>query len=279
MIKQQTINKFIKKNPVGYLDGLPKEINISTMTITCSLDTQINVSNVGKYIDLSVEGITSIKQNGVIRTTGTGKKIHKARKAKKNFLNQASVYIKVSNDKEMNVKLFSNGSFQLTGCSNMKQFLVAMSTLCKELSKNKAVFDTEQKTIIDKPFVTTPKNLKIGLIKNFKIRMINTNFDAGFQVDRQVLYKILKNKGIEVVFEPMSHAGVRMKYNYHDTAQVSVFVFASGSTVITGAKCKGHIAEAYKYIIDTFYENYKNIVRNNTEEFLNREEIQELIVN
>ncbi len=52
--------------------------------------------------------------------------------------------------------------------------------------------------------------------------------------------------------------------------KISVFVFESGSIIITGAKHADHISKAYKYITTKIYENYNKIIINNLDTILKK---------
>ena len=109
--------------------------------------------------------------------------------------------------------------------------------------------------------------------------MINSNLKIGFRIDRDKFYKILLKQGIECNFEPCAHAGVNVKFNYSNNEKISIFIFESGSIIITGAKTKDHILQSYNFITKKLYENYNNIILNkiNIDTVLNRPDIKELI--
>ncbi len=281
-------------------DNLPSGLRISTMTLTCNLNTLINIENVGNYIDITPGNIVCIKYgDNKIRTIIKLKKKNKRsnKKPQKNFYNQASMYIELNekNGKRVNVKVFKNGAIQMTGCKTVDDFINAMDILCKELCKRKAVYDKTSVKIIKKEFVTNPENissLKIhnfkilmeqpkndGVLKmhNFKIRMINSNFKSGFMISRETMYGILRKANIRCTFEPCIHACVNIKHNYKNGEIVSIFVFESGSIIITGAKTKKQIIESYNFITKILYENFDNIVKNNIDDFLEKPKIKELI--
>ena len=165
----------------------------------------------------------------------------------------------------------------MTGCSNYNHFINTMKILCDELNKKKAIYDKVERKIIKKEFVTNPNNVNINNISGFKIRLIVSNFSVGFMINRANLFSILRKQNIRCTFEPCIHACVNIKYNYKNKDTVSIFVFESGSIIITGAKQKDHIIESYKFITKLLYENYHAIVKNNIEQFLERTDIIELI--
>lgn len=109
---------------------LNKEINISTITLTCKIKKDILIKTflIGKYIEINDE-IKGIKYcNGsqeILRGEYSTIMYKKAKKKviekinKRLFYNQISaiIYNKKTNS-NFNVKIFSNGSLQITGCKS-----------------------------------------------------------------------------------------------------------------------------------------------------------------
>lgn len=262
--------------------NLPTDLRISTMTITCKFNTLIDIQNVGKYIELSHGNIIYVKHGSEnkIRSLVKFKKINvNSKKKRKNFYNQVTVLIETQNKNRINAKLFKNGSVQMTGCKNIFNFSDALNILCTELSKNKAVYDKDVNKIIKKPFVIDRDNLKLSEIKNINIRMINSNFHVDFLINREKLYEILREHNINCTYEPCIHACVNIKYIHKNKDIISIFVFESGSIIITGAKNKDQIMEAYKFITKLLHDHYDIIVKNDIDKFLEKPEIKQLIEN
>lgn len=273
-------NKFNIKNGFN-LEKLPDDLNISTMTITCGFDTLINIQNVGKYMDLDSKKIVCVKygpSNSIIRTLIKLKKKKKTTtKNRKNFYNQATVIIAVSDGRYVNVKLFKNGSIQMTGCKSYENFTTVMKTLCETLKNKKYVYDKLTKQFYSKTFVSNVENVTVDKILDLKIRMINSDFNIGFLINRKKLNEALIKAGEKSNFRPEMHSGVIIKYLYEEKDTISIFVFESGAVIITGAKKREHLVEAYKYITAKLYENYDKIIKANSQSFLERTDIQDLI--
>lgn len=283
----------ISKNATSKIDfslkNLPDDVRISTITMTCNLDTLIDVQNVGKYIDLGIGSIVCVKyktnnnkmeDNTVIRTLIKIKKSREKNKKnvkRKNFNNQATLIIDVKNKRRVNVKIFKNGAIQMTGCKAIEDFHHALETVCRELKKKKAVYNKQTKTITPKYFITNFEAVNADKVKNFRVHLINCNFKVGFLIDREKLHGLLLKAGVRSILEPNIHACVNIKYNYKNKDTISIFVFESGSIIITGAKMENHIIEAYKFITKVLFENYDTIVKNNIESFLERDDIKQLI--
>lgn len=270
-----------KLNSEFDLTNLPDELRISTMTITCNLNTLINIQNVAKYIDLSFGNIVCVQTDDIVRTLIKLKKRNNKKKKnnkKKNFYNQASLKIDIGDKRRVDTKVFKNGALQMTGCKSIEDLIKTLNILCSELQKKKAIYDRKLGKIVPIPFVTNPQSVYIEYVYNFKIRMINSNFHIGFLINREKLFEIMKNGGIRCSYEPCIHACVNIKHNYQNKDTISVFVFESGAIIITGAKTKDHIVSAYEFITKFLFENYDLVVKNNIDDFLGREDIRKIIM-
>lgn len=261
------------RSPGYNLSKLPDSVTISTMTITCALKTTINIQNLGKYLKLSTNDVVYKKyvddKNGLtIRSIRHIKKKTKRKNTKankKNFYNQITLKIQ-TNNKEVNVKLFQNGSIQLTGCKSVINFVETMIILCNILKTVVAI--REDNKINIKSYVNSPENVHVDKIEDFCIRMINCGFDVDFLIDRDELYKFLEKKNIFSTYEPCIHACVNIKHTYVDGSVISIFVFETGAILITGARKRNHIISAYKFIIDLLYKNYNTIVKLDIQQLL-----------
>lgn len=102
--------------------------NISTITISSKmLNTELNIVNIGKYLEID-NHIIGIKyyygecsfSKGVYTTTT----YKKSKKKKIESVNQVLFYNQISliilyNERQVNVKLFRNGSLHITGCKSI----------------------------------------------------------------------------------------------------------------------------------------------------------------
>lgn len=242
----------------------PEDVIISTMTITCKLNSEFNVINIGKYVDLNRNGIVeAICGRDIIRTLICKKNTsQKNKKDKKQFYNQVTLKVNTKKDKIINIKLFINGSIQMTGCKSLDGSIEALDKLLNILKKEKAIIDIKTFKLEDKPFVSNISKLTIDNIYDFKVAMINSNFSIGFNVDRYKLFNCMTKDKIDATYDPIIHAGVIVRHNTGDKI-ISVFVFESGSIVITGARSCKQIYEAYNFINKYLLQNYKYVVKTN----------------
>jgi TATA-box binding protein (TBP) (component of TFIID and TFIIIB) len=277
-------------------DVLPDGLKISTITITCRFDTLFYINNIGKYLNLSNNKILSVKYkkangDGCTRSSvrikqkkkkeKKNKKVKsKKKKIKKIFYNQATVKINTKGKiKPTNIKLFKNGSIQMTGCNSIENAIESMKILCSEVCKIRGVFNKKMTKIKDIKFTENISNVTVDQILDFKVGMINSNFDIGFHIDRDIFYEIMLGESTECSYEPCVHACVNIKYNYKDIKDISVFVFESGSVIITGAREKSQIVAAYKYIVKKLCSNYNIIVQKDIKCLLKRKDVEHLVSN
>ena len=272
-----------KFKPFENLDDLPSDLRISTITVTCKLDTVFHVDNIGKYIDLTPTGIISIKHGRDVSCNRSlevikRRRTKKEKKPKKVFYNQATVEVYSKYKKKTNVKLFNNGSIQMTGCISRANCIDVLIKLFNEFKRLKTIVDPKSmKKLIAKPFVGDISKVDISKIQDLSIRMINSNFNVGFKIDREKLYKLLLKQKIDCSYEPCVHACVNIKYNYKDISTISIFVFESGAIIITGAKERDHIIQAYKFITKKLFENYNIIIKEEIDE-LQSSDIKEFMI-
>lgn len=253
-----SIQDKIKKNID--IEYKPLDVMISTMTITCKLDLEFNVINIAKNIELNENGIVeTICGKDIKRTKMKLKKSSKNKKKKNHFYNQVTLKINTNNDKIINVKLFINGSIQMTGCKSIDGIIEVLTKLINILKDNKDILEENKK---DFKYVSNISKLYIDNIDEFKVAMINSNFSIGFIIDRYKLFISLVKDNIDTTYDPIIHAGVIIRYNINGKI-ISIFVFESGSIVITGARTCKQINIAYNFINVYLLKNYKYIVKNN----------------
>jgi TATA-box binding protein (TBP) (component of TFIID and TFIIIB) len=247
---------------------LPDDVSISTMTIICNIDTVFLCGNIARYVELKSNGILSVThgKDGDPKTNRTliPKKHNKSKKKKKKknvFYNQVSMYVNVSGKKKpVNVKLFSNGAIQMTGCKIIDNAIEALNKILPTLKEVKAVVNYKKMEIDEKPFAENPNFLELKNVKKFKIVMINSNFKIPFSVDRFKLYNLLLENKYDCYYEPVKHACVNIKYD-HSEKVISIFVFEKGAIIVTGARNCGQILDGYNFINKYLLSNHKHIVK------------------
>lgn len=297
MINIIRINKMyrdeLKENITNKLKikELPEEVKISTITLTCKMNIEFNVENIAKNIDLNPKCIVKVShgQNNDKSTNRSiiiDKKKRRENKQKKIFYNQVTICVKVVSKEEnpVNVKVFSNGSIQMTGCKTIDNIIETFEQIFSELIKEKTFIKLKNKTnenlndksnkINDKTEDKTNEKIedktnekiedkmeeiKLERINRIQIDMINSCFKIPFKINRDKLYQKLMKDKYKCTYNPSIHACVNIKYN-NEEKTISIFVFEKGSILITGAKNCEDILQAYNFINPYLLINYDNIV-------------------
>ena len=300
LIQKLSIDDYKKQLKKSILETInikiiPEDIIINTLTVCCSMNVLFNVNNIARYIDLNPNAIIKINHGDpsnilTNRSIIMRKKNKKPKKKKKVFYNQVSLCVIVKDKaKPVNIKLFSNGSIQMTGCKVIDNAIDALHKLFNELQKIKAVIDGKTMTIIDKPFyelmlqeneLTPPlspaeskKIMNLYNVNKLRIEMIVCKFKYPTLINRNKLFRILKENNYECSFNPEKHAAVDLKFNTLDR-NVSIFIFEKGSIVITGAKTCNQILNAYNFINILLLKNHLDIekkISNNIETYISED--------
>jgi TATA-box binding protein (TBP) (component of TFIID and TFIIIB) len=270
MINNHDISRNQLKNKI--LDALiikklPDDVCISTMTICCDVDIEFNVNNIAKYIELNKSNIISIGYGrnddpNTNRSLFPKKRQKKKKKAKRVFYNQVSLAVKIDSklDKLINIKLFTNGSIQMTGCKSVDNVVDVIDKIFSQLKIIRGVIDKQTMTIVDKPFVNDMNKLSLDFVEHITIGMINSNFKYPNKIDRLKLFNLLTSESIECKYDPSNHACVNIKHHCVDKT-ISIFVFEKGPIVITGAKNCEHILSGYNFINRYLLTNHKKIIK------------------
>lgn len=257
------------------ISGLPKGVSISTMCAKCNLGTKIDVDNIYHHLKLDENDILSVKIDKEKQRTILPVKVKKRRTTKKHtngksnpFYNQITIVVRVyEGDKDIivkngekcmdkirkiNVKLFKNGSIQISGVKKLKYTNRALNKLVYRLSEINN----------DIKFVDDYDNLAIY---DFSIYMINSNYKINLHVNRKKMFDILKKKKIKSSYEKCIRACVIVKYcpkiKNLEEKEVSLFVFEKGNIIITGARNLEHIVESYNYLNNIILEHIDDIIK------------------
>jgi hypothetical protein len=173
-------------------------------------------------------------------------------KKKQAFYNCFVMIIRLNIDgifKEYHTKIFNTGKVEIPGIQNDYSYNQVLNYIIELL----------QPHMSDK--------LMYG--SNFDTVLINSNFNCGYQINRDILYEILKYKyKFHAIYDPCSYPGIQCKFYYNineenqtgvlklnkDSIQVSFMIFRTGSILIVGM-CE-------EYVIQKIYEVLKEIFKN-----------------
>lgn len=260
------------------IKNLPDGLTISTMCASAKLNSLINTVNIEKYLPLDQDDIVCVKLNNdnqrtLIQTKTKNKRLKKKEKKDFHFFNQITVVVRVfqgpvkdwEEEPKINLKLFKNGSIQMSGCKSLEYVNIVLNKLLVRIKQIKAKI--EDKKIQEIKFVENHTDLAIT---SYKIDMINSNYKVNMQIDRSKLYNLLLKKKIKSSFEPCIRACVIIKYtppeNNDEEKEISVFVFQKGNIIITGARTKSHIISACKYINNILLTHHDEISKKDDKE-------------
>lgn len=281
-------------------------LRISTMCTTCETERIINYQAFFEHVELIPyysyrEGCLKTKLlkqfRGIcdedIRKQGKKTQVEEVKKSK-NFLHQTTVIYRVKIEpnswKEVNVKIFKNGSLQMSGISSMdiakrtQELVIAdLNRVNREL--NGAILD------VDLPEVSSiPIN----------ISLINSDFSVLFLIRREILKEILdKQYKMHAEFESTGYQGVKIAFmwnsDYRDQTKfiypgtcycddvhgisactpdskgtgdgkgqcrcVTIAIFQTGKVIITGARSQKQLIDVYTFILNILKTKMASIYR------------------
>jgi len=242
-----------------------ENLKISTITAVSQIDSDINLKEIYDTIPID-DYIPFIEYGHGFEPRGFSKKMLKKtrkKKVRKIFYNQSTVHVNFDG-KIVNVKLFNNGKLQLTGLKDEKRGYKLIEELIEYFKK----FNILKSDI---------------MIVDYKIVLINSDFDLGFEINRETLHREIINAGIYSSYEPCIYPGVNIKYYINENIsngicdclsicdgkgradgdgkckKVTVAVFKSGKTIITGAQNRDQLIQSYRFI-STFVNERKEFI-------------------
>jgi TATA-box binding protein (TBP) (component of TFIID and TFIIIB) len=218
----------------------------------------------------------------------------KKKKKMKRFDNQLTLIVNINNN-IINMKIFKNGRIQMTGLKDIdngpKAIEIIMKVI-KDLSiiKNSNIFnliedDDESTDVINTDVINT--ELKYD---DYKICLINSDFRFNHKVKRNKLYEfIVNNTELVCSYEPCIYPGVKLQYFYNKKldgicrcsdvycsnknknstcVKITIAVFESGCTIITGAKSLKQVNAAYTFIKNLLSSNISHFKKIDIEHLL-----------
>lgn len=267
-------------------------------TITCNSNIGINIDiNLSILFDNitpidninNIIWIQNLKNNDEFSKGFYPKKIRKSKKNKKKknrFDNQITIIYKITNTYMPNIKIFKNGNIQLTGIKIIEDTEKISNHIINYI---KHIYNNIDKNISNNDNEDFINSL---YYKDFKIRMINTDFKSyldenhteKFYIKRRELHNILISDKYEnkSSFQPGIYQGVKLEYYYNknndgkcicenhlynkknintNCKKVTIAIFESGSILITGGVNFEQVEKAYNYITKIIKDNCNTIYK------------------
>jgi TATA-box binding protein (TBP) (component of TFIID and TFIIIB) len=230
------------------------DLRISTITAILQISTDIDLKKIYDSVPITAY-IPFIEYGHDNPPKGFSKKMLRKKRKKtkrKMFYNQATVHV-FHDGKIMNVKLFNNGKLQITGLKGVNQAPALIQKLI-EYFQDLSVLSYD------------------AFLVNHKLVLINSDFDLGFEINREVLHNEMIDAGIYSSYEPCIYPGVNIKYFMNttqfdgicdcldmcngkgradgdgDCKKVTIAVFKSGKVIITGGQHTNQLETAYRFI-------------------------------
>ena len=258
------------------------------------ISTNVATGNIGSvlYLDKLFEQLSTIlipfgyPAEGILkmehkdRVVGASSRdlLTKKKAAKKTFFNQSTLVVRkrrMDNPdefKEVNIKLFANGGIQMTGITGLDFARVTLDWLLPILSQ------------IPGPISAQPLFVKV-----LKIQLINSDYHVNATIHRDNLHQIVSERyGMFSSLEKLIHQGVNIKYYYNTSRtvgrpgicncekpcpgqgegdapgqckKITILAFQTGDIIVTGARKREQLDEAYEFMNQILKFHSKDILR------------------
>ena len=183
-------------------------------------------------------------------------------KKKQAFYNCFVMILRIKIDdlfREFHIKVFNTGKLEIPGVQSEAMYETVLNTIVQVLQPYHD-YKIEYKQISDTV-------------------LINSNFNCGFYVNREVLYDILRNKyNIQAIYDPCSYPGIQCKFYYNSEIDVqtgiqttsdnktndkiigvSFMIFRTGSVLIVGMCDETVLYSIYEFLKKLLKDEFKYI--------------------
>jgi hypothetical protein len=263
-------------------------LRISTLVTTGHLGSTINLNKLfDQFNHLLIpigypgEGFLKMEHNTKVIGHSARDMLTKRRISDKSFFNQSTCVVRkrrggdapdADEFKEVNMKLFANGGFQMTG------------VISEEFSKIVLEFILRAFASLSEPISTDTLS-----IHKFAIQLLNSDYKMSTQLKRAELHRILcQEYRLSSTLETTIYQGVNTKYYYNEAApatrgicmcprfcngqgngtaigsckKITIAAFQTGSIIITGARNKKQLDEAYTFMNEVLQKHRGVIAKN-----------------
>jgi hypothetical protein len=169
--------------------------------------------------------------------------------------------------KEFHVKVFNTGKLEIPGIQNNDIFEAVLINIVAAI----------------KPYMPSDENedaVELNYKQTSTTVLINSNFNCGFYINREILYDILKFKyNIQAIYDPCSYPGVQCKFyfnpdkevqngskiseedksKYKNVTAVSFMIFRTGSILIVGMCDDSVLYVIYEFLKVLLINEYSKI--------------------
>lgn len=260
-------------------------LRISTNVATGNVGTPLLLDKLFQQLPIVLipfgypaEGILKMEHKDRVIGASARDLLTKKKAAKKTFFNQSTLVVRKrrlddpTEMKEVNIKLFANGGIQMTGITGLDFARVTLEWVLQELKK------------LSEPISANPL-----FIKTLKIQLINSDYHVNANIHRDNLHKIISQRyGLFSSLEKLIHQGVNIKYYYNEARttgppgicmcekpcqgqgegnalgackKITLLAFQTGDIIVTGARRREQLDEAYAFMNDILKRHSQEILR------------------
>ena len=227
------------------------DVNVSTITVCFKYNQSINLpyfyENRPKFIDMTYK-------------PSAKKAKEKKKKGTDSFYNSFEIKMaildrEIGSFSNISVYLFPNGKIKIAGSKTVNVVHSTIEELTDIINYVEGSIDDHSNLVAE--------NIKIQMIcSDFKVKPIKEDTD-GWCIKQEVLKNILvTDYHLSATFSALSkYPGINLKYPSvePDNKPVSIFIFRSGSIIITGAKNAKDILSCYEFINKVIYKSHSSI--------------------
>jgi TATA-box binding protein (TBP) (component of TFIID and TFIIIB) len=167
--------------------------------------------------------------------------------------------------KEFHIKIFNTGKIEIPGIQSETVFQMLLKLVITILQPH------------------IPEHLEYNTDSEETV-LINSNFNCGFFINREILYDTLKFKyNIQSIYDPCSYPGIQCKFYYNpdlehqigcqiseedkkkfkNMKEVSFMIFRTGSVLIVGRCDESVLMIIYEFLKIILNNEYKQICQKN----------------
>ena len=190
------------------------------------------------------------------------------------------IRIKINNlFREFHIKVFNTGKLEIPGVQNDSMYETVLINIIQILQ----------------PYHEKTLNYK----QSSDTVLINSNFNCGFYINREILFDTLRNKyNIQAIYDPCSYPGIQCKFyynndigvqngmqiskenkmKYQNITEVSFMIFRTGSVLIVGMCDENILDDIYHFLTCLLKEEFKYICQKiiTPEDGINKEKKKKL---
>lgn len=260
-------------------------LRISTNVATGNLGSKLYLDKLFDQLNLLLipfgypeEGVLKMEHKDRVIGACARDLLTKKKAAKKTFFNQSTLVVRKrrledpSQFKEVNIKLFANGGIQMTGITGLEFARITLEWILPILRA-----------------LPTPISEQPLYLKQLKIQLINSDYHVNGNIHRDNLHQIMSSQySMFSSLEKLIHQGVNIKYYYNTSRMVgrpgicncekpcqgqgegdapgqckkiTILAFQTGDIIVTGARKKEQLDEAYDFMNQILLRHSKEILR------------------